>query len=118
MAGSLHACLERRVLYLNRREWNQMITDLAQDLEERFLRYVQIDTESDETSTSIPSTQKQLALLEILAAELREMGAADVCITDYATVLATIPALIPTQKSLLLPFWVMWIRPQPFPERM
>ena len=69
-----------------------MTTDLAQDLEERFLRYVQIDTESDETSTSIPSTQKQLALLEMLAAELREMGAADVCITDYATVLATIPA--------------------------
>ena len=71
-----------------------MTTDLAQDLEERFLRYVQLDTESDETSTSIPSTQKQLALLEMLAAELREMGAADVCITDYATVLATIPATV------------------------
>ena len=69
-----------------------MTTDLSQDLEERFLRYVQMDTESDETSTSNPSTKKQLALLELLAAELREMGAANVCITDYATVLATIPA--------------------------
>lgn len=69
-----------------------MTTDLARDLEERFLRYVQIDTESNEASTSVPSTPKQLVLLEMLAAELREMGAADVCLTDYATVLATVPA--------------------------
>ena len=72
-----------------------MTTELALDLEERFLRYVQIDTEADETSASVPSTQKQLVLLEILATELREMGAADVCLTDYATVLATVPATDP-----------------------
>lgn len=77
-----------------------MTMELGQDLEERFLRYVQIDTESDETSPSVPSTQKQLALLEVLAAELREMGAADVRITDYATVLATVPATDPNPDSL------------------
>ncbi len=69
-----------------------MTTELVQDLEERFLRYVQIDTEADETSSTVPSTRKQLDLLELLATELQEMGAAEVCITDYATVLATVPA--------------------------
>lgn len=69
-----------------------MTTNLVQDLEERFLRYVQVDTESDESSTAVPSTQKQLALLKMLATELEEMGAADVCITNYATLLASVPA--------------------------
>lgn len=64
------------------------------DLEERFLRYVQIDTESDETSTSVPSTAKQLDLLNLLADELRELGAGDVTLTDYACVMATIPATV------------------------
>ncbi len=73
-----------------------MTADLVQDLEARFLRYVQIDTEADETSASVPSTQKQLVLLEMLEAELRAMGAADVRLTDYATVLATVPATDPS----------------------
>jgi tripeptide aminopeptidase len=62
------------------------------ELEERFLRYVQIDTQSDEASPAAPSTAKQYDLLTPLADELRVLSAADVRITDYGAVLATIPA--------------------------
>jgi tripeptide aminopeptidase len=65
---------------------------IAHDLEARFLRYVQIDTQSDEHSNEVPSTAKQLDLLRLLKTELEELGAADVCLTTYGCVLATIPA--------------------------
>ena len=62
------------------------------ELEERFLRYVRIDTQSDEKSTTSPSTEKQYHLLRLLADELQAIGAEDVRLTDYGAVLATIPA--------------------------
>ena len=62
------------------------------DLEERFLRYVKVDTQSDEESKSAPSTAKQLDLQRLLADELTALGAGDVHITDYGCLLATIPA--------------------------
>ena len=62
------------------------------ELEERFLRYVVIDTQSDEDSKSAPSTDKQLDLQRVLADELVTLGAEDVHITDYGCLLATIPA--------------------------
>lgn len=71
-----------------------MIDSWLAELEERFLRYVRIYTESDEASPTIPSTERQYDLLNLLAAELREIGAEDVVVTDYATCLATIPATV------------------------
>ena len=62
------------------------------DLEERFLRYVVIDTQSDEDSKRAPSTDKQLDLQRVLADELVVIGAEDVRVTDYGCLLATIPA--------------------------
>src|SRR5215813_8055097 len=62
------------------------------ELEERFLRYVRIDTQSDEKSTTSPSTEKQYDLLRLLEDELKAIGAEDVRLTDYGAVLATIPA--------------------------
>ena len=59
---------------------------------ERFLRYVQYDTQSDESSTSYPSTAQQLALLQALATELRDLGAADVRLGQHGYVTATVPA--------------------------
>ena len=44
---------------------------------ERFLRYVQIDTQSDPNSHTFPSTEKQKDLSNMLAMELRSMGIAD-----------------------------------------
>ena len=59
---------------------------------ERFLRYVRYDTQSDESSTTFPSTEKQLVLLRDLAAELRALGLADADVDAHGYVMATIPA--------------------------
>jgi tripeptide aminopeptidase len=61
-------------------------------LEDRLIRYVVIDTQSDESERTSPSTAKQYDLLRLLADELRSLGAEDVTLTDYGAVLATIPA--------------------------
>jgi len=58
----------------------------------RFLRYVQLDTQADEASTTYPSTPGQLLLLEMLKKELIELGAADVRMTRHGYVMASIPA--------------------------
>ena len=68
------------------------------ELEERFLRYVKIDTQSDETSNEAPSTKRQLALLRLLKQELDEMGTSDARITDYGCLLATIPSTTPNAQ--------------------
>ncbi|BAM89397.1 peptidase T [Bradyrhizobium oligotrophicum S58] len=59
---------------------------------ERFLRYVVIDTQSDATSPTCPSTMKQKDLGRLLAAELQAMGLADVHLDEHGYVYATIPA--------------------------
>lgn len=59
---------------------------------ERFLRYVRLDTQADETSTSYPSTAKQLILSRLLAEECRAIGLTDVSIDEFGIVMATVPA--------------------------
>jgi tripeptide aminopeptidase len=59
---------------------------------ERFLRYVTIDTQSDPTSSSCPSTGKQKDLGRLLVKELQEIGAADAHLDPHGYVYATIPA--------------------------
>ena len=66
--------------------------NLAHEVEERLVRYVQIDTTSDETATTVPSTPGQMVLQQLLAEELREIGAADVTLTENGFLFATIPA--------------------------
>jgi tripeptide aminopeptidase len=58
---------------------------------ERFMRYVTIDTQSDEDSKSFPSTEKQLVLLKRLVDELREIGIEDAAMDEHGYVFATIP---------------------------
>lgn len=60
------------------------------DILERFLRYVKIDTQSNEESTSFPSTEKQLNLAKVLKQELEDLGLEDVKITKWGYVLATL----------------------------
>ena len=62
---------------------------------ERFLRYVVIDTQSDETSTTYPSTSKQFNLLRLLVEELNAIGLTDVSIDEHGYVFGTIPATSP-----------------------
>jgi tripeptide aminopeptidase len=64
---------------------------------DRFLRYVRYDTQSDEASTTYPSTPKQLVLSRDLAAELNALGLTDAAVDEFGYVMATIPAT--TKKS-------------------
>ncbi len=59
---------------------------------DRFLRYVQIDTQSDPQSTTNPSTEKQKNLSRLLVQELLDMGIADAEMDEWGYVYATIPA--------------------------
>ncbi len=59
---------------------------------ERFLRYVTFDTQSDEASTSYPSTEKQLVLLRHLKEELSALGLDAVTMDSHGYVTATLPA--------------------------
>ncbi|HYJ12093.1 MAG TPA: tripeptide aminopeptidase PepT, partial [Thermomicrobiales bacterium] len=66
----------------------------ASEVEERFLRYVQIDTTADPDSSSAPSSAIQLDLQRLLIDELAAIGAQDVELTAYGAVTATIPATV------------------------
>jgi len=72
-----------------------MPNDFDTELAERLMRYAAIDSQSDEDSASAPSTQIQYDILNLLRDELTEIGASDVQLTDYGTVLATIPGNVP-----------------------
>ncbi|MFL7870539.1 MAG: peptidase T, partial [Anaerolineales bacterium] len=69
-----------------------MSSTFLNELEERLLRYVKIDTTADPTSPTTPSTQIQFDLLHLLMDELKEIGVQDISLTSYGAVLATIPA--------------------------
>ena len=62
------------------------------ELKDRFLKYVSFDTQSDENSTTFPSTEKQLVLLNYLADEMRSLGMVDVTVDKYGYAMGTIPA--------------------------
>jgi len=61
-------------------------------LKERFLKYVSFDTQSDETSKTMPSTAKQWALARVLVDELKQLGAENVRLSEYGYVMAELPA--------------------------
>ncbi|MEM7574085.1 MAG: peptidase T [Bacteroidota bacterium] len=58
---------------------------------DRFLRYVQIDTQSDPHSPSVPSTEKQKDLARVLVQELLDLGIQDAAMDAYGYVYATLP---------------------------
>ena len=62
-----------------------------ENLLDRFLRYVAVDTQSDENSESQPSTGKQLVLLEMLRDELRALGL-EAELDQWGYVMATLPS--------------------------
>jgi len=67
---------------------------LAEDAAERLLRYVRIDTRSDEESETYPSTPGQLDLLRLLRDELERVGLADVTMDEHGYVTGTLPATV------------------------
>ena len=62
-----------------------------QSVTERFLRYVSLDTQSDEFSETCPSTEKQKALGALLVEEMRAMGIADARMDEHGYVYGTVP---------------------------
>ncbi len=59
---------------------------------DRFLKYIKYDTQSDEESTSFPSTEKQKVLLKDLAEELKKLGLEDAHMDEWGYVMATLPS--------------------------
>ena len=62
------------------------------DLKDRFLKYVSFDTQADESSTTFPSTEKQLVLLRYLKEELETIGLKEVTMDEHGYVMGTLPA--------------------------
>lgn len=59
---------------------------------ERLIRYAKIDTQSNDASTTTPSTEKQWDLLHVLETELKEIGMSDVAVDENGYLFATLPA--------------------------
>ncbi|MBN2663896.1 MAG: peptidase T [Bacteroidales bacterium] len=64
------------------------------NLLERFIRYIKIDTESDNNSENTPSTSKQFNLAKILVEELKNLGLQDAHVDEKCYVMATLPSNI------------------------
>ncbi|MCX5790930.1 MAG: peptidase T [Elusimicrobia bacterium] len=75
--------------------------DLKNAIYQRFIRYVKVDTQSDDKSRTFPSTRKQLVLLRLLAAELKAIGAKKVKLDKYGYVTAEIPATVKGSKPVI-----------------
>ena len=69
-----------------------MFNDYSFTIAERFMRYVQVDTQSDPQSASQPSTEKQKDLSRMLVSELQQMGIEDAHLDEFGYVYATIHA--------------------------
>jgi len=78
---------------------------------DRFLRYVRLDTQSDETSTTYPSTAKQQVLSRMLAEECRAMGLVDVSLDESGIVMATVPGTTPQPSPTIA--WVAHVDTSP-----
>ncbi|QEH70329.1 peptidase T [Cellulosilyticum sp. WCF-2] len=65
---------------------------MQEKLINRFLKYVQIDTMSDDTSTTFPSTKTQLEFAKMLLEECKALGLQDVSLDEYGYVMATLPS--------------------------
>jgi len=62
------------------------------DVQERFLRYAAIDTQSDESTGTHPSTEKQFELAHLLERELRELGFSQITLSEHCYLTAVLPA--------------------------
>ncbi len=72
----------------------------AENAVDRFLRYVRIDTQSKEDQPIVPSTAKQWTLANLLAAELKQLGASDVRVSEFCMVYARIPGNIADGRDI------------------
>lgn len=71
-----------------------MSLKMREKLIERLIRYAKINTQSDENSSTCPSTEQQWELAHLLVEELKQIGMEDVTIDENAYVMATLPSNI------------------------
>lgn len=64
------------------------------NIQDRFIKYVKIDTESDPNNPKFPSTEKQWNLARLLEKELKSIGLSDVTLDENCYVMATLPSNI------------------------
>ncbi len=69
-----------------------MSSEHSYTVADRFMRYVQVDTQSDPQSSTFPSTEKQKDLSRMLVKELKEIGITDATLDEWGYVMATIPS--------------------------
>ena len=69
-------------------------THIMQHILDRFIKYVQIDTESDPNNPAFPSTEKQWNLAHVLVDELKAIGMQEVTLDDNCYIMATLPSNI------------------------
>lgn len=86
-----------------------MININKEAIAERFMKYVQIDTQSDPQSKNHPSTEKQKNLSILLVNELKQAGIKDAEMDQFGYVYATIPSNSKRKMFRLFVFAVMWI---------
>ena len=75
--------------------------NISDTVTDRFLRYTAIDTQSDPSSETCPSTEKQKNLGRLLVSELLEMGISDAHLDDFGYVYASIPAYTEKQVPVI-----------------
>jgi tripeptide aminopeptidase len=64
---------------------------------ESFLRYIKIDTQSDDNAECFPTTEKQKDLALLLVEELKALGCKDASMDDWGYVMATVPSNLPQE---------------------
>jgi tripeptide aminopeptidase len=79
------------IMLLTTTVYTQKMNPPAESVLDRFLRYVKIDTQSKEDQEKVPSTEKQLVLANLLAKELKELGAENVRVSEFGIVYGSIP---------------------------
>ena len=79
-----------------------MLSQYSYSVKDRFLRYVQIDTQSNPQSEKFPSTEKQKDLGRLLVTELKEMNIADAHLDEFGYVYATILSTTTKEVPVLL----------------
>ena len=71
---------------------------------ERFLKYIAVDTTSDPSSETFPSTKSQIDFANMLAEEMKTMGLENVTVDSYGYVFGTIPSTIDDYQGKILGF--------------
>lgn len=66
--------------------------NMKNEMVERFITYVKVDTQSNSDSTTCPTTKGQLVLANMLVEELKQIGMSEVTIDENGYVMATLPA--------------------------